>query len=575
MPDALMAAPRPGAGPAENLLKELQQGRKMQMIEADDMRRMSFSEILRQEAGRDCSDSVRTDFRTQEQGISRIQELGALFVTASGSSYFQASESQRCEEEEEVPPEPETGPSVSIAVAETETKTTPSPRTETGGQSQSLSLKSFKSMKTAGTVKFRHQGSQEEGQNVETLSSFTDVSPVNRSDGRLATADEVMVLRFIADDKLAVALAVRREEADSPSAAARMQYDQVAVPGYKSSGRHLPAADEEETADSQLRREVQKSLSAARKADLKVRKLREERQLKEAQWAQFEKDSRAAYLKEKNRFQTALDRIETDIQQTMEQGREASVMVQTLVARGPAALPAPSAETETDGSWEDLIKDEEPSMEAGFLREAMIAAKQVSRQPGGVAPLLDGRMVTPAVAAQVLQAVMANLPVTATEAANPAGRVGAPHAPLNPPPASGAPPMSGTAAPDVPYNSSPKATAPEAVNPGPAVASPVHPRQKPTTRVPVKGTPVRPVHTGTGDVAKLTDKLQAKCNAMQPFGGHETRPEAHRLGTEKAIELEEMDEEMAPANQGGDQHAGPTTLAPDTGQHGMPPVAPV
>ncbi|CAE7240817.1 unnamed protein product [Symbiodinium microadriaticum] len=321
-----------------------------------------------------------------------------------------------------------------------------------------------------------------------------------------------------------------------------MQYDQVAVPGYRSSGRHLPAADEEETADSQLRREVQKSLSAARKADLKDR---EERQLKEAQWAQFEKDS-AAYLKEKNRFQTALDRIETDIQQTMEQGREASVMVQTLVARGPAALPAPSAETETDGSWEDLIKDEEPSVEAGFLREAMIAAKQVSRQPGGVALLLDGRMVTPAVAAQVLQAVMANLPVAATEPANPVGRVGAPHAPPIPPPAKGAPPMSGTAAPDVPYNSSPKATAPEAVNTGPAVASPnVHPRQKPTTRVPVKGTPVRPVHTGTGDVAKLTDKLQAKRNAMQPFGGHETRPEEHRLGTEQAIELEEMDEDMA------------------------------
>ncbi|CAE6957144.1 unnamed protein product [Symbiodinium sp. CCMP2456] len=127
---------------------------------AEDMRRMSFSEILRQEV-----------------------ETARIVCAQAPAPKSKASESQRCEEEEEVSPEPETkGPVVSIAVAETETKpTTPSPRTETGGQSQSLSLKSFKSMKTAGTVKFRHQGSQEEGPNAETLSSFTDVSPVNRA----------------------------------------------------------------------------------------------------------------------------------------------------------------------------------------------------------------------------------------------------------------------------------------------------------------------------------------------------------------------------------------------------------
>jgi len=221
MPDAIVsAAPRPGAGPAENLLKELQQGRKMQMIEAlqvklledqrrslrhfelvqdglsrmragvvlsgrphttagayahasdvdkraEDMRRMSFSEILRQEV-----------------------ETARIVCAQAPAPKSKASESQRCEEEDEaapVPPRPGGGPVVSIAVSETETKPSPpSPgpgpsRTETGGQSQSLSLKPFKSMKTAGTVKFRHQGSQEEGQNVETLSSFTDVSPVNRA----------------------------------------------------------------------------------------------------------------------------------------------------------------------------------------------------------------------------------------------------------------------------------------------------------------------------------------------------------------------------------------------------------
>ena len=337
----------------------------------------------------------------------------------------------------------------------------------------------------------------------------------------------------------------------SPKNAARPHYDQVTVPGYKGAGKHA-YNDEEETPDFQLRREVQKALSAARKADQKVRKLREERQLREAQWTQFQKEARAAFLAEKTRFQGAMERLEQDIQQTTAQGREASALIQTLVARGPAALPARQPDPAEDEGWEELTKEEEPALEAGFLRDAMLAARHVPVPAGAPVPS-DGRMVPPEVAAQVLQAVMASLLAFSASATAP---MQAPAGPT-PAPTGPEPPMTGPTAPAVPYNSSPKTTAPEVVsNAGTAAtASPgTHPRAK---RTPVKGAPVRPVHTGTGEAAKLADKLQAKRHAMRPFGVVSKSDE-----TQVAIELDELDlEHMAPAHVGE-----PTEEAMDTGQ---------
>ena len=230
--------------------------------------------------------------------------------------------------------------------------------------------------------------------------------------------------------------------------ATRLHYDQVVVPGYKMPGKQALGAEEEESADFQLRKEVQKALSLARKADLRVRKLREEKQLREAQWLQYQKEARTAFLQEKARFQTAVERLDQEIQQTTTNGKEASAMIQTLVARGPAALPTPAAETEADSGWAELTREEDANMEAGFLRDAMMAARRVSSQQEGPVAPTDGRMVPPEIAAQLLQAVMANLPLPQPHPQQ-----------VEPPPmdpahatAKAAPPLSGQVVPDVPYN---------------------------------------------------------------------------------------------------------------------------
>ena len=104
-------------------------------------------------------------------------------------------------------------------------------------------------------------------------------------------------------------------------------------------------------------REVQKSLSAARKSDNRIRRLKEERRTKEAQWIQFQKESRDAFLQEKQRYQAALDKIDESIKAATSAGQESADMVQALVIHGMEAKNKRAGQIDqTDGSWEALIR---------------------------------------------------------------------------------------------------------------------------------------------------------------------------------------------------------------------------
>ena len=109
------------------------------------------------------------------------------------------------------------------------------------------------------------------------------------------------------------------------------------------------------------------------------------------------------------------------------------------------------------------------------------------------------------------------------------GLTGVPPVAIGPPPpdapvapAQAEPPgLAKAFAPVPPYVTSPSYRRPEAgsaASPGPATADTSSPGQRRPGRAPVKGGPLRPVHT-TEPGSGLADKLAAKRQALQPFGG--------------------------------------------------------
>ena len=184
----------------------------------------------------------------------------------------------------------------------------------------------------------------------------------------------------------------------------RLHYDQVTVPEDKPAVEEEPASGS--ASSSALMRKVQKSLSAARKSDNRIRRLREDRKTKEAQWIQFQKESREAFLQEKQRYQAALAKIDEDIQSATAAGQESADMVQALVLHGmEAKMKQPGRMDESDGSWEALIREAEPQMEPGFLKDALLAAQRMSQPSTAAMP--DGSLISPEAAARFFQAAMA------------------------------------------------------------------------------------------------------------------------------------------------------------------------
>ncbi|OLP87813.1 hypothetical protein AK812_SmicGene30918 [Symbiodinium microadriaticum] len=335
----------------------------------------------------------------------------------------------------------------------------------------------------------------------------------------------------------------------------RPQFDKMILPSG-SAISDSSSAQTEEPSHSALMREVQKSLSQARKADHKVRRLREDKKKKAAQWELFVKESKEAFLAEKRRFQTSIEKIEEDIRTATEAGKDSSSMVQALVLRGLDAKQSASAPMlEEDQAWEDLMKEAEAPTEPGFFSEALKAAERM-RMPRQQPVHPDGRLMTQEAAARILQMAMASMPPEHMPTVVSTG----------PPPGLGgsagpsAPPMTAPSGPAEPYMGSPstrdaellRATdraAPSENIPSPSPPSSLKPSRQ---RIPVKGAPLQPVHTGTGQAASLAGKLEAKRDAMRPFGiPSETAFQATLNGQAFPTNIltgEDSDVDLAPAN---------------------------
>ncbi|OLQ14020.1 hypothetical protein AK812_SmicGene1973 [Symbiodinium microadriaticum] len=129
-----------------------------------------------------------------------------------------------------------------------------------------------------------------------------------------------------------------------------LRYDQVEL-------RHQPALEtEREDAGSgktAYLTAIQKAVTVARKQDVRLRKINEEKTARQKLWQQYVEDTKRKFAKQKREFEADMQRLESERQTTLEQGQMA------------------------EAAWEALWKGvEEAPSGATFLDEAMAAAMQ-------------------------------------------------------------------------------------------------------------------------------------------------------------------------------------------------------
>ncbi|OLP80329.1 hypothetical protein AK812_SmicGene39257 [Symbiodinium microadriaticum] len=247
---------------------------------------------------------------------------------------------------------------------------------------------------------------------ASTLACFKR-SPVERSQPKLLAPEEnfrIPPVPVLPGFEELVAWVFPRAWSSSPQpkASSKLRYDQMKIPQADMQRLQTLSPDSPTMGHSALMREVQKMVSMARKADGRVRKLKEEQSKRETQWKLFAKKSREDFLTEQKNYEADMKRLAVEIQTATQKGVEASAEVKDIIAHG--VRPQDPA-METTDAWDALL--EEPSAPAepsGFLREALAAAENLGsrRAPGPASG--DGRLMQPEQAARLLAATLASLP---------------------------------------------------------------------------------------------------------------------------------------------------------------------
>ncbi|CAE7543989.1 Kcnh2 [Symbiodinium sp. KB8] len=351
------------------------------------------------------------------------------------------------------------------------------------------------------------------------------------------------------------------------------RYDAVALPS-SSSGTERAGTVPQGTGQGDLMREVQKNLSAARRADTRVRKLGEEKVTRGAKWEKWAREAKEKFLRQRRQYEEDLARIDEAIASTTQEGQKAAQMVQNLVAHGMAAKQQQQP-AEAEALWDSMVAEpEDATMESGFMRDALLAAARA----GAHVPQQTGAMATPDAAARLLAQAMQYMPGMAAGLITAANAPAVPVAPegalpstappgLAPPPEHGHPPpshrsdmeghiaattapLASNPGPGAPYHGSPdhRVDLMKAAPSGNNSASP-HLPARVVQRQPVKGAPLRPVHSGTGVSGGLAGKLEARRSALEPFGSAPAPPGGFAFtvnGRPQNVPVEdlEIDEEL-------------------------------
>ena len=201
------------------------------------------------------------------------------------------------------------------------------------------------------------------------------------------------------------------------------------IPGYAS--RRLPdtqamasVAASAQAGSSGMVTRVQQALNHARKAEARVKKLNADKEKREQQWALWERDMKVAWLREKAQYGRDMEQIDREIVSAMTAQEEARTALRfTFETSAPENTEVPAAmEVEIeDGaaewfalrhSWEQEAKpDWEGVLERALgHRQAMSQQGNQSSSGGQHARPSDGSLLSPEVAAQLLQSTLGSLP---------------------------------------------------------------------------------------------------------------------------------------------------------------------
>eukprot|EP00439_Symbiodinium_sp_Y106_P068250 s9_g11.t1 len=185
------------------------------------------------------------------------------------------------------------------------------------------------------------------------------------------------------------------------------RYDSVKVPQAQASAGTSVSVDEVPgTGEGQLHREVQRALTSAKKADMKLRKLQEEKQRRGAQWEAYSKSLKQKYITQRKEYEQDLARIQADMEDALAAGKEASTEVRSLIENG---LPRAAPMDETPTGWEELLAQSDDTQVSGFLKDAMAMA-QAGRRVPAVEATSSSALMSREAAARLLAATMLGVP---------------------------------------------------------------------------------------------------------------------------------------------------------------------
>ena len=296
----------------------------------------------------------------------------------------------------------------------------------------------------------------------------------------------------------------------SPSGRQWSRQEQAAFPRYdarpppstsRPQDNNMMSGGTMEDGASHLVNDVQSFINMARKAENRVKSLTSLRQQREAQWTKYVHDMKATLQNEHQRFQQSLAKLDEDLHaahQNQEDSRKrlCHVIEVSMGRRQPEGRP-------TDQQWEEMVNRWE--QESATRNSPM---EVVQRAFTGAPPPDFGPTPPP---------MPAPIPPTGAFNLDPAwGTFPAPGLSAEPP---GRPPQ--PVPPDAYYGTGPAPgahvpAAPMPPAPHSSAASPGARERADGARGPVKAhTPPKKVDSG----ASLGIKLEAKRNALKPFGG--------------------------------------------------------
>ena len=185
----------------------------------------------------------------------------------------------------------------------------------------------------------------------------------------------------------------------SPASKAKAapRYDQIQLKeesaGPRGVATEMTPASERPVA---LMQAVQRALTASRKADARMRRLREEKTRRERQWQQWAEEAKASYHQQKKAFESDIQKLEGDMEETAATGRAAADKVTQLVVHGLPSEPTAMEVPMEDASWDALVAEDPEHGEsgAGFYQEALAASsllRPATSSTQAAAPLLQIR----------------------------------------------------------------------------------------------------------------------------------------------------------------------------------------